>query len=173
MVFISLLIAGSCFLSIFVALVKPSIYKKKDGTHLSRTRAASYSFIGFFVFTIIGGALNNKNEPAKIDQEIKAENASSVVVIKTSHSDISHRFTENATEASLFYKGKRIQVTDTVNSIQAAGAMVMVNDAMDPYIVSTWGKSVDRAATIKAGDKVTVQCSYVDAAMMSQCDIVE
>lgn len=93
-------------------------------------------------------------------------------IIKTSRPEISRRFMENSTEASQFYKDKEVQVTDTVNSIQTGGSLVMAGENSQPYIVSTWGDSVDKVSHIRPGDKITIQCSYVDAAMMSQCEIL-
>lgn len=94
-------------------------------------------------------------------------------LIKSSHADIVARFDSNATAAEQYFKDKRVQVTDTVNSIQGGGTILLVDDKLDPYIVSTSSDSADKVAKMHPGDKVTVECYYVDKTTLSTCDVVQ
>lgn len=94
-----------------------------------------------------------------------------IPVLKTTHSEIEKRFSENGTAAESFYKGKSVQITDTVNSVMPGGNVVLVDDAMQPYTVNVNQDSYSALAKLKAGDKLTVRCGYVDSGMISWCDV--
>lgn len=94
-------------------------------------------------------------------------------IVKTTHAEIEQKFSENGAAANLFYKDKTIELTDTVNSVQSGGNVVLVDDKIQPYIVNVNADSYPKLAKLKAGDKLTVRCNFVDYELISWCDVPE
>jgi hypothetical protein len=91
---------------------------------------------------------------------------------KTTYADIQKNFSENVPAANLLYKNKYVELTDTVNSVKGGGTVILVTDAMEPYMVGIESGSRKALASLKPGDTLTIRCAEIDAAMIGSCAVV-